>query len=616
MAEIFLAKQVGAEGFERNVVIKRILYSLSARPEFVEMFLHEAKLAARLSHQNIVQIHDLGFAEGCHYICMEYLPGEDFSTVLSAFRRRQAHMPVGVALRVVADAARGLHYAHEMRDEQGKPLHIVHRDISPSNLFITYEGQVKVLDFGVAKAETQVVRTKSGAVRGKHQYMAPEQARGEAVDRRADVYSLGVTLYEALTLTRPFSRDGELAVLKAVMDGKFKPLHALRPDLPVEMEELVHRAMAASPDGRFRTADEMANALERYMEEHASTASTQLVAGCVRELAGEERIAQRTRIRSAGAFGPRLRSTGTDAAPVRTPSGWTPLSAAAGEPGASSGPSGLRWLVPATVSAVCAAAVIAAGSWWMSSRPRDEAHRAAEEIRRRIAAGRLLDPGEGALPLLAAAQARFPDAPELPALRPPLAEALRQDGARALAAGQLQAATRALEASLQLAPGDAAATAALAEAKRSAFATGAGMVRAGGAWIDRYEYPNVKGVMPMTRVDLGQAEELCGKAGKRLCTEAEWERACAGSDRRAFPYGPEHQAGRCQEGPRETGPAPSGSRDGCVTLEGVADLSGNVAEWTSSPVVPGSPQRVVRGGAWHPGDNLSCMARDYFLPGE
>ena len=186
MAEIFLAKQVGAEGFERNVVIKRMLKQLSANPEFVNMFLDEARLAGRLAHQNIVQIYELGQVEGSYYICMEYLAGEDFATVLSGARGRRMHLPLDVVVQVIIGAAHGLHFAHEFTDEDGAPLNIVHRDISPANIFVTYQGQVKVLDFGIAKAESRVAQTTAGQVKGKVMYKPPEQARSGPIDRRAD----------------------------------------------------------------------------------------------------------------------------------------------------------------------------------------------------------------------------------------------------------------------------------------------------------------------------------------------------------------------------------------------------------------------------------------------
>ncbi|HLL53805.1 MAG TPA: protein kinase [Myxococcaceae bacterium] len=294
MAEIFLAKQVGAEGFERNVVIKRMLSNLSSSPDFVTMFLDEARLASRLNHPNVVQIHDLGQAEGCYYICMEYLAGEDFSTVLRAASKRREYVPMPIVLRVMIEAAHGLNFAHEFSDESGRPLNIVHRDISPSNIYVSYVGQVKVLDFGIAKAESRATQTTAGVVKGKYMYMAPEQARGLAVDRRADVFSLGVSLYEALTNTRPFARDADLAILNAVLTADFKPPRHLRPEIPQQLEQVVLKAMATNVEERYQSAVEMAADMERLLV--GAPVNTGQVATYLRALFGEERITNKTRI--------------------------------------------------------------------------------------------------------------------------------------------------------------------------------------------------------------------------------------------------------------------------------------------------------------------------------
>jgi serine/threonine-protein kinase len=296
MAEIFLAKRLGADGFERNVVIKRMLSSLSGIPEFVEMFRDEARLAAKLSHPNIVQIQDLGFTDGCYYICMEYLPGEDFSTTVRTASFRGEYVPVPLVMRVLADAARGLHYAHDFSDESGRRLNIVHRDISPSNLYVTYEGQVKVLDFGISKYESRQAQTRTGVVKGKYIYMAPEQARGAQVDRRADIFALGVSLYEALTHVRPFARDNDLAVLSALLDGDFQPPRELRPDLSPELEMVVLRAMAYDPDERYATAAEFADDLEHLLSREPQRPTGSVLAEYLRSSFGEERYAEKTRI--------------------------------------------------------------------------------------------------------------------------------------------------------------------------------------------------------------------------------------------------------------------------------------------------------------------------------
>ncbi|QAT83471.1 masK protein [Corallococcus coralloides] len=297
MAEIFLAKLLGADGFERNVVLKRMLPTLSAIPDFVEMFRDEARLAAKLSHPHIVQIHELGFTDGCYYICMEYLAGEDFSTTLRLAGRRRQYVPLPVVMRVLIDAARGLHFAHTFTNEQGQPLHVVHRDVSPSNLYVTYQGQVKVLDFGIAKAESRLVQTRTGVVKGKYIYMAPEQAQGKEVDHRADVFSLGVSLYEAVTHVRPFSRENDLAVLNALLQGDFEKPRALRADLPQGLEDIILKAMAFKPEDRYATAEDFAVALEAFASDfQGGAASAPALGTFLRNHFGEERVTEKTRI--------------------------------------------------------------------------------------------------------------------------------------------------------------------------------------------------------------------------------------------------------------------------------------------------------------------------------
>jgi serine/threonine-protein kinase len=302
MAEIFLAKQVGAEGFERNVVIKRMLRHLSGVGDFVEMFLNEARLAALLAHPNIVQIYDLGQADGCYFICMEYLAGEDFSTVLRTAGRRREYVPLGITVRVIADAALGLHYAHEFLDPQGKPLKLVHRDISPSNIFVTYQGQVKLLDFGIAKAESSITKTAAGVVKGKYMYMSPEQARGQSVDRRADVFSLGVSLYEALTNVRPFAHDNDLAILNAVLKGQYTPPRKLRPDIPPELEAVIVKALSARLSDRYPSAAALAADLEEFAASNTSSSGGTQVAAYLRQSFGEEHLAAKLRIQTLAAM--------------------------------------------------------------------------------------------------------------------------------------------------------------------------------------------------------------------------------------------------------------------------------------------------------------------------
>jgi ABC-type branched-subunit amino acid transport system substrate-binding protein len=311
MAEIFLAKMTGAGGFERNVVVKRILPQLLEEPDFVDMFLDEARLAARLTHQNIIQIYDLGTHEGAYFIAMEYLPGEDLHSILRLCRARKELLPVDIAVRIAVDAAHGLHYAHEFSDADGEPLGIVHRDVSPANVLVGYEGQVKVLDFGIAKAGSRLTKTTAGVLKGKYHYMSPEQARGDEIDRRSDIFSIGVTLYEALTGKRPFAADTELAILNAVIAGTFVPLRQLRPEVSPELEAVVNRAMAPDREARPASAKALASELEKVLP--AATHAD--VTGFMRSLVKDEIITWKTRIpslaslrRSAGDSGGEVES--------------------------------------------------------------------------------------------------------------------------------------------------------------------------------------------------------------------------------------------------------------------------------------------------------------------
>ncbi|WP_245815077.1 protein kinase domain-containing protein [Cystobacter ferrugineus] len=292
MAEIFLARRSDGQDGAREVVIKRIRQALVGQPDFLEMLRQEGRLATQLVHPHLVRVYEQGSVEGRAYLCMEWLAGEDFSTLVRLASLRREFMPVPLVLRVLADAARGLHYAHDFVDASGQALNIVHRDVSPSNLYVTFEGQVKVLDFGVAQAGGAA--TRPGEMKGKVIYMAPEQALGGAVDRRADVFSLGVCLYEALTHVRPFARERDAAVLDALREGDFPPPRALRPELSPELEAVVLKAMAPAPARRHASAAEFADALERLLSREYPPATSAHLAAYLRASVGEERYREKT----------------------------------------------------------------------------------------------------------------------------------------------------------------------------------------------------------------------------------------------------------------------------------------------------------------------------------
>lgn len=275
MAELFIAKQLGAEGFERTVVIKCMLEHFSRSAEFREMFLDEARLAARLFHPNIVQITDLGVAEERHFICMEYLPGEDLETLIQTLQQRGENIPIPLAARILLSACEGLEFAHGFQ-EAGRRLNLVHRDVSPSNVFLTFQGVVKLLDFGIAKASSRVTNTQPGTLKGKWGYMSPEQARGEPLDARSDLFSLGVTFYELLTGRRMVERDNEVGVLMALMNQDNPPPSSLRADIPSALDAIVLKAIARDREQRYQSAAELRGDLERFLSTSPITGSSQL----------------------------------------------------------------------------------------------------------------------------------------------------------------------------------------------------------------------------------------------------------------------------------------------------------------------------------------------------
>ncbi len=280
MAEVFKAKSYGVEGFEKVVVIKRILPELAASEQFVEMFIHEAKLAVRLSHANIVQVFDLGLAPGtvvggmpqpdAYYMAMEYVSGFDLATVVARCRRQQIQVPVEMAVYVAAEVAKGLDHAHRRRDEQNQPLNIVHLDVSPQNVLLSLEGEVKVTDFGIAKARGVIEPngmedTRARQLQGKFGYMSPEHAAGENVDARSDLFSLGTVLYEMVTGVNPFSAPTSFETLRRVVAVEYPPVELLRPDAPLELVSLLKQSLSPSPEDRFQDAGRMYEALLAFL---------------------------------------------------------------------------------------------------------------------------------------------------------------------------------------------------------------------------------------------------------------------------------------------------------------------------------------------------------------
>jgi serine/threonine protein kinase len=284
MAEVWLARQRGLEGFEKLVVIKRILPHLVESDEFVSMFLDEARTAADLRHPNVVQIYEIGEDQGTYFIAMEFLHGQDIRRVMRRQAEAGGRVPLNHALQIVMDAGMGLDHAHKKSDLAGRPLNIIHRDISPQNIIVTYDGTTKIVDFGIAKAASQSTHTASGVLKGKYSYMSPEQASGEVLDQRTDQFALGIVLYELVTMTRLFKHASEILTLHAVTECRVKPPHEVLPGLPQGLSAIVMRALSKRREDRYEDCQGLVMALEEFMAEGRLVHSPSRLSVYVREL--------------------------------------------------------------------------------------------------------------------------------------------------------------------------------------------------------------------------------------------------------------------------------------------------------------------------------------------
>ena len=274
MGEVYLARQRGIDGFQKLLVIKTLLPHLCEDEEFITMFKDEARVSAQLIHPNICQVFEFDQVSGVFYMCMEYLRGEDLRRFWKACETKGTPLRVPLICRVIADAAAGLDFAHSMRDHTGEPYNIVHRDISPQNILVTFEGGVKVIDFGVAKAAGRAQHTRTGALKGKYSYMSPEQVAGHEIDGRSDIFALGIVLHELLTGRRLFKADSDVQTLARVREALVPPPSRLNPQLPPGLDAIVLKALAKDPDNRYRTAQEFRLALEDWLIQGRMSASS------------------------------------------------------------------------------------------------------------------------------------------------------------------------------------------------------------------------------------------------------------------------------------------------------------------------------------------------------
>jgi TonB family protein len=300
MAELYRARRSGVEGFQKIVAIKKILPHLADNEAFIGMFADEAKLAAQLNHPNIVHIYDLGKIEGGGYfIAMEHVEGRDLRAILESARELGMSLPVPLAVYIASKVASALDYAHRRRDGEGRDLHIVHRDVSPQNILISYEGDIKLCDFGIAKAVSKVSRTESGALKGKIQYMSPEQAWGKPIDRRSDLFSLGAVLYELLTEQKLFRGDSDLTVLEKVRAAVAVAPSAANPEVPKPLDAVVLRALAREPVDRYANASDLLRDLEQVLYSYTPAPGSADLAIFLHRLQAEEGAVAEAKAREA-----------------------------------------------------------------------------------------------------------------------------------------------------------------------------------------------------------------------------------------------------------------------------------------------------------------------------
>ncbi len=289
MAQIYLARQSGLGSFERHVVLKTILRERASDQRFVTMFLDEAKLAATLNHQNVAQVYEVDQADGAYFMAMEYVHGENARALLETTLRRGWTIPLELAVMIISGAAAGLHHAHERRGKNGAPLNIVHRDVSPANIMVGYDGSVKVLDFGIAKAEERATKTVGGTIKGKYGYMSPEQCKGKQVDRRSDIFALGIVLYELTTLRRAFKGNDDFETMKRIVAGDVVLPSIAVPGYPRELEAIVLTAMANDAAARFQTGQELIEALDAFVVRAKLTGSNTAMGRFMTQLFGSKK---------------------------------------------------------------------------------------------------------------------------------------------------------------------------------------------------------------------------------------------------------------------------------------------------------------------------------------
>ena len=363
MAEIFLARLSGAAGFQKHLVLKRILPQYAEDEHFVAMFLDEARIAAQISHPNVCQVFELGELDGQYFMTMEYLDG----VPLASLMRRASRTPRAADVRLIAglmvQASAGLHHAHELKDNAGHLLGLVHRDVTPQNLFVTVDGVLKVLDFGVAKAAGASARTRTGSVKGKYAYMSPEQLKGETIDRRADVFALGTVLFESLTGRRLFWRDTDFLIFKAINEDPVPVVKDYRPDISPVLGEIVAKAIDRDREKRYPTVRAFGEALAEAVAPLGGPMGNPAIAEAVNDILSDEIMERRLLVQKAIASATGAENTGRIQRIDADTVAGMPVSLVA------EAPRRRGWMIASLIVTMCIGAVAGALLWRSQLRP-------------------------------------------------------------------------------------------------------------------------------------------------------------------------------------------------------------------------------------------------------
>jgi serine/threonine protein kinase len=366
MAEIYLARVEGIHGFHKYVVLKRILPQYAASREFVQMFLKEARVAALLDHANIAHVYDIGEEDGSYFFAMEYLHGEDLHFIMRELTLKGRRLPLERALTIVLGAASGLHFAHDKKADDGRPLGLVHRDVSPSNIFVTFDGGVKVVDFGIAKVTADAELSLSNKLKGKLAYMSPEQMSSGSLDRRSDVFALGIVLYETTTHARLFRAEGEAATMRSVMEGAITPPVERIDDYPPRLQQIVLRALERDPSRRYPTARALQLDVEAFARDQRLDVSSSTLAEWMERTFGPKQELWRT-LQSGGSSGSHPRRT-TSRVLEEVTRRLSPADAARGLGGVTTRPPISRGRRRGLALAATAAVLLVAGGIWFAVR--------------------------------------------------------------------------------------------------------------------------------------------------------------------------------------------------------------------------------------------------------